>query len=644
MMCAGFIARLNFMTTTLRRFTAGFATIAAGILLAQTTPLRAAIAPAENLLPADTLAFFTVPDTAAFRAACKTAPQMMFWNDAAMKPFHDKFMAKFTEKFVAPLEKDLGLKVADFLALPQGQFTLAVTVNGSNGHDDVPPGLILLLDAKDKGDLLKTNLAALTKKWADAGRKLRTESIHGLAFTVVPLDSNDFSGILPKKAPVTEIGKEPKPDKATEIYFTQYQSLLVAASSAKAAEAVAAHLTGGSLPAIADNATFAADKLAQFRDAPVYYGWFNGTKTFDLLTPSDTGGADDSAPSAMGGFTAAKILGATGLGGLKSASFAVREKADGSTVVLHITAPEATRAGLLKMLALPAKEAGIPAFVPADATKFSRFRLDGKQTWAELQKMVAAISPQGLASLNAVIDMANTLAQVKDPGFDLRASLFGNLGDDVIIYSKAPVGDTLADFGNPPAIYLVAVANPEQVINAVKNVASLAAPQDAAPAPRDLLGHKIYSIAQRGKAQPDGSTAAPSYLYLSASGGYLAISKNTTILEEYLRSADGKVKPLRETPGIADAAGHVGGTGGGLFSFENQRETMRAAFKLMKISAAGNSAMKMFPPAYRDWADFSLLPDYDAVSKYFYLSVFGGSANADGLTLKVFAPRPPQLN
>jgi hypothetical protein len=54
--------------------------------------------------------------------------------------------------------------------------------------------------------------------------------------------------------------------------------------------------------------------------------------------------------------------------------------------------------------------------------------------------------------------------------------------------------------------------------------------------------------------------------------------------------------------------------------------------------------MKMFPPTFRDWADFTLLPDYSAVSKYFYLSVMGGSVNADGLTLKVFAPRSPQLN
>ena len=104
---------------------------AATIFLATTALLHAAIAPAENLLPADTLAFFTVPDCAGFRTAAKTSPQMMFWNDPTMKAFHDKFMAKLTEKFLAPLEKDLGLKVANFLDLPQGQFTLAVTVNAS---------------------------------------------------------------------------------------------------------------------------------------------------------------------------------------------------------------------------------------------------------------------------------------------------------------------------------------------------------------------------------------------------------------------------------------------------------------------------------------------------------------------------------
>ena len=632
------------MTIHIRRLSNGIAAIAAIAFLAHVAPVRAAIAPAENLLPADTLAFFTVPDCTALRTIAKTSPQMMLWNDAAMKPFHDKFMARWNERFIGPLERDLGVKAADFLDLPQGQFTLAVTVNGSNGHDDVPPGLLLLLDAKGNGSLLKTNLAVLVKKWNAAGRALRTEKINGLAFTVVPLNSNDFSGILPKKTPVSEIGKEPAPDKPGEIYFTQFESLLVAGNSPKAVEGVAAHLTGGSVPAIAADAIFAADKPAQFRDAPLYYGWFNGNRLFTMLAqaPEDTG--DDATPSLMPKISPTKTISATGLGSLKSASFALRENHDGSALTLHVTAPEAQRQGLLKILAIAAKDASAPAFVPAGVAKYSRLRLDGKQTWAEVTKMFAALSPQGLALLNGAIDTANTFAQQKNPGFDLRTALFGNLGDDLISYQKSPAGDSLEALASPPTLFLLAVANPDQTIEAVKTLAAMASPQTAAPEPREFLGHKIYTIALRPtRNAATGKTKANSF-YVSASGGYLAMSGDTAILEEYLRSADGQVKPLGETPGLADAAQHVGGAGGGLFGYQNTRETMRSTFKLLKNSAEADKAMKMFPPAFREWADFTLLPEFDTVAKYFYLSVFAGNANADGLTMKIFTPRPPQLN
>ena len=610
--------------------------------LAAASVVRAAIAPAENLLPADTLAFFTVPDCNAFRAAAKTAPQMMFCNDPAMRPFHDKFMGKLNEKFITPLENDLGVQAGTFLDLLQGQFTVAVTVNGSNGHDDVPPGLLLLLDARDKGDMLKTNLAALQKKWLADGRALRTEKFHGLAFTVVQLSSNDFAEILPKKTPVSEIGKEPKPDKPGEIYFTQFQSLLIAGNSAKVVEPVAAHLTGGSTPAIADDATFAADKLSQFRNSPLYYGWFNGKSFFSMISQGSDDSDDGAMPSMMPKLSSAKMLDALGLDGLKSASFALRETPEGSSLVFHLSAPADARAGLLKILALPNKDASAPAFVPADALKFSRIRLDGKQTWAELQKMVAGLSPNGLASLNSVIDMANSFAQQKDPGFDLRNNLINNLGDDIITYQKGPAGVSLPALASPPTIYLVAVNNPDQAIQAIKVVASMASPQDASAQPRDFLGHKIYAIAMRAQRTANGDSIQPPPLNLSASGGYLAFSTDPGILEEYLRGADGNGKPLRDSAGFADAAQHVG-TGGGLFGFQNQRETMRSSFKLLKDASAADTTMKMFPPAVREWVDFSLLPDYGPVAKYFYLSVFGGNANSDGLTLKVFSPRPPQL-
>jgi hypothetical protein len=76
---------------------------------------------------------------------------------------------------------------------------------------------------------------------------------------------------------------------------------------------------------------------------------------------------------------------------------------------------------------------------------------------------------------------------------------------------------------------------------------------------------------------------------------------------------------------------------------------MRATFQGLKESAANPAAKALesestlFGQLYKS-ANFSLLPDYDTVSKYFYFSVFGGRATADGLSFKFFAPRPPGLN
>src|SRR5476649_1607771 len=231
------------------------ATLAASLTF--TAPIRAAIPPAENLLPSDTLFLVTAPDCATFRAAFHQSPHWMLWSDPAMKPFHDSFIAKWRESFVAPLERDLGVKLADFADLPQGQFTFAVTQNGwSGGGDDKTPGILLLLDAKDKSDLLKTNLAVLQKKWSDAGKPVRTETVRGIKFSIVTLSSNDMpaslASLIPQQQPVQELGRETKPVKPGQIVFGQFESLLIVGNSIEAVAPIATHLTGGSMPALDD--------------------------------------------------------------------------------------------------------------------------------------------------------------------------------------------------------------------------------------------------------------------------------------------------------------------------------------------------------------------------------------------------------
>jgi hypothetical protein len=617
-----------------------------------TASLRAAVPPAENLLPSDTLFLLTIPDCTALRTAAHQSPQWLFWSDPAMKPFHDKFTAKFEETLVAPLEQALGMKLADFADLPQGQLTFAVTQNGWTGDSDPLPGVVLLLDSGDKSGLLKTNLDALKKKWMDDGKAIRTEDVRGISFSVVTISSNDipmFAGILPRRQPVQELGQEPKPEQPTELAVGQYESLLIVGNSVKAVEPIAAHLSGSLLPALNDDAIFAADKSSQFRGAPLYYGWLNAKTLFYVLahTPQTQ---NPRAPRPMAMPQMDKILDATGLMGMKSASFAYRETRDGSLASFFISAPQADRKGLLKIFAATHESAVPQTFVPADVIKFWRWRLDGQDGWAALEKMVGDISPMGMAGLNAAIDMADANARKKDPDFDLRKNLIDNLGDDFVNYQKSPKGKSLADLNNAPSLYLIGVEKGDTAATAIKDLLSLALPrQQKAPDPRDFLGHKIYTIPLPGPRGTGAAAAASTRsIYISSSSGYVALSTDVSTLEEYLRSGEKPPKPLSGTPGLIDAAQQVGGVGGGLFGYQNQREVLRVLFKTLKNQdssggAGGLNPMAALPKAVQDWLDFSLLPDYDQVSKYFYFSVYAGNTTADGLSFKAFAPRPPQM-
>ncbi len=613
--------------------------------------LRAAIPPAENLLPSDTLFFLTIPDCAALRTTAHQSPQWLFWSDPAMRPFHDKFTAKFEQTLVAPLEQALGLKMSDFADLPQGQFTFAVTQNGWTGGDDPSPGVVLLLDAGDKSNLLKTNLDALKKKWTEDGKPIRTEDVRGISFSIVTVSTNDIpmlAGILPQRQPVQELGQTPKPQKPTELAVGQFESLLIVGSSVKAVDPIAAHLSGSLLPALNDDAIFAADKLSQFRDAPLYYGWLNAKTLVSVLAHAPQA-QNPQAPSPMAMPQMDKILDATGLTGVRSASFAYRETHDGSQVSFFIAAPQAERKGLLKIFSAVHESAVPQSFVPADAIKFGRWRLDCQDGWATLQKMLDEISPMASISLNSGIDMVNANARKKDPDFDLRKNLIENLGDDFVSYQKAPAGKSLADLNAAPSLYLIGVERGEPAATAIRDLFLLSlSRQQKVPDPRDFLGHKIYTIPLPRVRVPGTPAAAASSIYCSSSSGYVALSTDVSMLEEYLRSGEKPPKPLSGTPGLIDAAAHVGGTGGGLFGYQNQREVLGFLFKTLKDSSSNGSAGGMnplaaLPNAVRDWLDFSLLPDYDQVSKYFYFSVYAGNTTADGLSFKVFAPRPPQM-
>lgn len=616
----------------------------------------AVVPPVEKLLPDDTLFVITTPDFSRLREVYSTSPQAQFWNDPAMRPFKENFLSKLSDELIHPLERDLGVEFADYTNLLQGQVTLAVTQNDWPAKDGQHPGLLFLMDAKDKSIQLTKNLADIRKKWVEAGKTLRTEKIRNIEFAAFPISEKDVPKTLRKLAGSQSDSSDAEESTTnapkSELLIGQYESLLIMGTESAPIEKVMVHLTGGAMPSLGDLAAYDQNRLAMFRDAPVY-GWVNSKVLFEALTRKPEK-KDSDTPDPFAILNPARILTAMGIGEVKTIAFSSQVASDGTTMQVFVSVPEGSRNGILK--AFPdAKDSSPPPFVPADVVKFQRWRLDGQKLWATIQKIAGDISPEAPGAISLMLGTANEMARQKDPDFDISKSFFGNLGDDVISYQKAPRGHAAEDLNSAPSLLLIGSPHADQFVSALKYALGLINPQAATPKEREFLGRKIYSVPQPSSPLPVanfGSGAEPRTLNYAASGGYVAFSTDASMVEEYLRSSDSQQKTLREMPGLTEAIAKAGGSNTGILGFENQTEITRAVFQTLKDNGASNSnsaavmpSFDNFPGAgtFKDWMNFSLLPSFDSISKYFGISVYTASANVDGLVFKIFAPVPPGL-
>ena len=617
---------------------------------------RAEIPAPEKFLPADTLLLITAPDLAKIRAQSHQSPQLQFWHDPAMKPFADKFMTRLQTELVGPLERDLGIHCSNYTALAQGQITLAILQNGWQGTTNPLPGWIFLLDTKTNSTLLKTNLADLKRKWTDANKPLKTEKIRDIEFTILLVSTNDLPATLKNlnTAPntfTTDDSKLSAPAPTTELYLGQYESLLIAGGNPKVIERTLLSLGGSQTPVLADEPAFEASRAALFRNSS-FYGWANTKTIFAILTKILAAKSEEDAdkPSIIP-IRLEKTIAALGLDAIRTLAFSAQSTPEGNTAQILLAIPEAERRGLVKILAGNPKETTPPNFVPADAVKLTRCRLDGRKTWETIEQTLKEISPQLATYLDFAFTAAGAQAKEKDPTFDLKKNLLDSIGDDFISYQKAPRGKALTDIVAPPSIFLVASPQPEKLLETLKSLFSLVNRRNAAPTERDFLGHKIYTILAPPTKLVNGEKTGNRATSFSTANGYVAISMDTATLEEYLR---GEIpgKTLRETPGLADATQRVAGDGTTLLTYENQRETMRATFDIYKQLGSSTNSPTAAPypfsifagqKFFKDWADVSLLPEYDKVAKYFGFSVSAMSTTPAGISVKMFAPIPPDL-
>ncbi len=634
-------------------------------ILVLTFQAGAATPPPAQLLPHDTLALFSVPDWDQVVSYWNNSPYRKLWNDPALKSFRDRIEQRWNDEYAAPLERHLGIKLSDYTPLLHGQLTFAVVQGGWGTRPGGQSSLVLILDTKDKQAELKARLAELRKKLGDSGKPLRTDRIRDVEFTTLILSNEELKKALEKAfpPPADELEEDPAAQDSpsakgagkTEISFGQSGSLLIAGTNVKDLETVLARQAGGFAPALADQASFEPSHVALFRDA-LAVGWVNFGSIYGTLSKRWDQSSRTAQAGTPFGLRLDKATAAAGFGGLKSVAARFGGGVEGASAEVFLSIPESQRQGIFRLLSLEKKEAGPPPFVGADVVKFQRWRIDGQRAWSTIESMLTSISPD---LSNLIQTTLRAVGKDRDPNFDFKKTLIGNLGNDFIFFQKPPKSSSLADLNALPSLLLVGSPNPENLVQGLKAGTGLMPLSGGEPElkERDFLGRKIYSLSLAGPDGLDGPAdpSASRQLNFAASASYAAVSADVAAIEEFLRSTESAGRALRDTPGLADAAQKVGGMSTGLFGFQNQAEAIRIWLEsALKESAALDKLLSLAPLAggkvmspeerrkMQEWLDASALPAFESIRKYFHFVVFSLNSSDAGLSWKLFAPTPPQ--
>lgn len=613
----------------------------------------AATPPPAELLPSDTLVMLTAPNWTRLNADSSLSATAGFIKDPAMRPFIDKFNAAFKKNVLAPVEQDLGIRFSDYADIVTGQITFAVVQNGWDGRPGREPAVLVVLDTGENSAKLTAALADLRNKWTDSGKQLKAQEVRRVSFTEYELKGADLEASFKRVFPLMDDGA-PANEQAPnfKIHVAQSESLLLIGNQPKAFEKLLVRQSGGSVPALARLPDYERDHNAMFRNAGIY-GWAHLRKFIDVVMEEARAKANspDAQSNPLMPIPAPdKILEALGIGGLRTLAFFTEQSAEGELGGMFVGVPEQERTGLLKLMLAEPKDSSPPSFIPEDAANFSRWRLDAKKAWNGFEAMLNGLSPQFGVTMNFIL---GNVGKDKDPNFDIKQSLFANLGDDIISYAKAPRSSKLDDIAQPPSLGLIASPNPAELANAVRMLASLSPLGGGAMKEREFLGRTIYSLGLPSQPSADGSFKEMA-LHFAATGNYVALTMDAPMLEEFLRG-NAPNRPLRDKSGLAEAAERVGGLGSGFFAYDNPKATLRTIFDMLRenpdtfeeiVSAqfTGMPGIELWNAEKRkEWLDFSLLPPFEQVEKYFGFTVFGVNTKPEGIEFKGFTPTPPTI-
>jgi len=603
------------------------------MLLCSPVSVRAETLPeTARLLPPETILLADIDNFNRFRTGFEKTNFYKLYKDPAMAAFVDDFKTKWREK-IRELDNEFIRVVTEADALPQGRVAVAIVSNPSTA------------ETKDAGELpflFITQWGQTIAKIKEAVDKVVKKDVEDGAYR----KTEDYRGVT-----ITTITGQSSADES----YCFIDDTLIESTNPDVLKFVIAHIKGAGSPTLADDTDYTATIKSTRPSAPgriVFY--VNIKQIIKTIIAEDTTGVIKTVIANLGLDNVASFSCSIDPGSLPSAG-------GGFSFAKAFLKIEGRKKGVCKMLDVESATFRAPQFVSASVCSVSFVNLNIQNAFSEFANILTGFSPQFAAMMYMPLLPPSPQGE---PPLQLKADIIDHLGSQII--TAQSTGKPPFNAGaRPPAESLIAVAVNDR--SALEKSLALLHSKVIAPnnpnARRELLGYTLYLVdpptmlppSRPGDRTPMQAPAGPSApempkLAFAVTDTHL-IFASESVVEQAIRalSSTGTVsvgsanwfnKAKSAVPSVVGLAGLQDNAASGEFFWPVLRGLKQSGRKgkaedsgiEMGVGTSPGSVFLqlMFSQAGFDLFNFSLLPEFDAVRKYFGLSVFYGISRPDG--------------
>lgn len=607
-------------------------------------PVSAAVLPeTAKLVPPETILLVDIANFNQLKTNFEKTSVYKLYKDPEMAAFVDDFKTRWRDTS-QKRDNEFARIIADVGVLPQGRVVIAFVL-GEQTKDTNEPPVLFISEWGPNVDKVKEAMDKIVQKAIDDGARRETEDYRGTTVTVV----------------------SSKPSEAFSYCFVD--DCLMGSLDTDVLKFTIAQIKGAGSPTLADDADYNATmKTLGNRPGPAQ-GRIDFYVNIKQLVRAEM--AEDAQGQVKAIVSNLGFDNVTSLG----CSIDLAGTAGGSSFAKAFLKIDGAKKGICRMLDIESAPLRVPRFVSDSACSISFVNLNLEKAYTELATILNSFSPQFAAMLYMPLVPAGPEGE---PSVQLKGDMIDHLGSQIIIAQSVrkpspgvgtskPTGTAL---GQVQSLLALAINNRSALEKSLSMLHGRMLAPGNPDARRELLGHTIYLVdvsaflpmfAPSPPGQPGAEPSAPKppALAFTVTDTHL-IFASEPLVERAIRALSSPgTASLSSAEWFAKAKSTIPSAVGFAGLQDNAVSTERFWSGLRQAKKAGTPGGKegqnqvsvgMSPgsilpmldltQAGSSLFDFGLLPEFDAVRKYFGLSASYGVSRQDGFffELKYLSP------